>query len=637
MSPRFAVILALLLLVAATGSLSGEEFGNISEAEWSMPPPEADPEAGAIVLFDRGVLEISLKHKIRFYRHVRIKVFNKDAAENALTVEIPFFKGEKIKDLTACTYLPGGKIIKVKDVFEKEIGSMRVATFAFPSVEDDVILEYKYRHEHRRYNFLDPWMFQADIYTKKSVFSVVLDDGMVYDYYESNIPLGSSHPKEEMYPDDFKDAKAMYTWELEDLPALKSEPLMAMVKDYTSHIYIHMIAIYFYMNELSFVNNWADVGNLYQSWVDSFAVGYESLDSIATVVCDDSADIGTQISELYRYVRDDYETRGYMGCFLEDSGLADLVKNEYGTATEKNILLTMLLRARDIDAFPLLIGTSEYSEFKSNEYNLRQFDRAICLALGGEDSLILDTDDRLVPFPFLPCEDMAVGGLIIDGEDSKVITLNHRPRNSSNQLNTVMSINSEGDAGCSTHICVHGHALGEYRELLEDSLSMEKVAEDLLAEFQTNYEFIECSLKLDLPGDSMTLDLVYNLPRYASRVGDNMFITPFVIPVTDNPFTEKSRYFPADFKFPFSKYHKVVINIPEGYELADVPTEISYTIEGAKFYRTFFEGANSVELTVFLNIRNPLFRPDKYADLKKMFDALSESCFDQIAISPLGR
>ena len=153
-----------LVLIFIPYSIIAQDFGKISEEHWNTQTPEDYPAANAVIIFDHADMVISVRpNQIKTERHVRIKIFNRNGADDALTVEIPYSEGDKIKALKAHTVNVGGKKAEVKKFYTKRIGTYKIKTFTFPAVEDGAILEYKYLHTHQRFTFLDPWHFQNKI------------------------------------------------------------------------------------------------------------------------------------------------------------------------------------------------------------------------------------------------------------------------------------------------------------------------------------------------------------------------------------------------------------------------------------------------------------------------------------------
>ena len=571
---------------------------------------------------------------MRLQRHVRIKVFDKSKAFAALNIEIPHYKFDEINKFEAYTYTKDGRKIKVEDTFIKKIGYLRSLSFTFPAVEDGVIIEYKYKLERSTYQYIDPWTFQNELYTLKSIYSIILYEDFTYNVNRYNIPREKAKPARIMYPEEYKYSEAKYTWELDSLPAIKDEPLIGMSSDYISAIQINLIAAYFRMNESSFVRDWSAIGNLLNDWIDDFCTDSSLVDSVARAICLPEDEAAAKLQKLYAYVRDDIKVLYDNGIYLPDSGIVPLVDSSFGSLSEKNILLTKLLSRMGIESYPIAIASRDYRDLNLSEYNINQFNRYVCCVIQGKDTLVLSTDSRLTPTKFLSSSNLVKHGLLIKKDSSQIIDIPNPKRSNGRQTTTSLTLNSDGTADCEISMKISGALIERFDNILGDTLDQEELADRLLEDINIQYSLNEFDYFADIDGDSLIFNIGLHLPDYCESIADNMFFASYIFPTVFNPFSNADRYFPVDFKFPQYEYHIAKVAYPDGYELSDKPLEMSYKIEGASFLRSFMEFENSYQVTTHFKIGNEIFMPDQYLELKEMLDNISAAGFDKSVISP---
>ena len=94
------------------------KFGKISEEEIKMTSYDKDPDAPAVVLFDKGFLSRGNFNGME--RHIRIKIFKKEAYGQA-NFRIIYNRGTKeaIEGLKATCYnMENGKLVETKATSE---------------------------------------------------------------------------------------------------------------------------------------------------------------------------------------------------------------------------------------------------------------------------------------------------------------------------------------------------------------------------------------------------------------------------------------------------------------------------------------------------------------------------------------
>jgi hypothetical protein len=136
------------------GQESKIRFGKINPADLAMSTYEADPEAGAIILSDIGLIRydpVSNATPLTRFHHVVIKLLNKRGIEEYGNIGIPYYTyqgASYITNLKANVHLPDGTTIKVRtDQFIDEELNLyfKNKKIAFPSLTEGAIIEYEYQ------------------------------------------------------------------------------------------------------------------------------------------------------------------------------------------------------------------------------------------------------------------------------------------------------------------------------------------------------------------------------------------------------------------------------------------------------------------------------------------------------------
>src|SRR5437660_9243857 len=146
------LIVACLALSAVTAASSGDDWRPVTPEELAMKTPKVEPDADAEAIFWEVRIDDSSDENLSMQHYVRLKIFTDRGREKYSKLDIPFSKGTKIKDIAARVIKPDGSIVDVseKDIFEREIIrangiKVKAKSFAVPSLEPGVIIEYRYR------------------------------------------------------------------------------------------------------------------------------------------------------------------------------------------------------------------------------------------------------------------------------------------------------------------------------------------------------------------------------------------------------------------------------------------------------------------------------------------------------------
>lgn len=223
---QFRLLVFVMLVFSVPPILAfGDEWRPITPAELQMKTPKVEADADAEAIFWEIRIDDSRSDELSMVHYVRVKIFTERGRERFSKIDIPFVKGRvKIKEIAARIVRPDGSIVDVaeKDVIEREIiranrVKIRAKSFAVPSIEAGVIVEYRYREiiEDGGAAGMD-LEFQKDIPVQQLSY-----------YYK---PYNKKDPLFQLYNFEgtrfIKQDKGFYLAERTNVPAFKEEPRM---------------------------------------------------------------------------------------------------------------------------------------------------------------------------------------------------------------------------------------------------------------------------------------------------------------------------------------------------------------------------------------------------------------------------
>jgi hypothetical protein len=628
--PRCILLALTLCLCYAT--VEAQKWGKVSAEEWEMGPPDDYPEANAIVLFDKGVLEVSTR-KITFYRHVRIKVFNQAGAEEAGDISFTYHDGDKISGFKAHTLTPDGRKHKVKkrQVNTKKVGDTRIKTFSFPSIEPGSILEYKYKNVNRRYSILDPWYFQHRLYTVVSTFTLKLAPGFTYSSLSSHMP--TSCQKAVMGEDPLTEVRS-FTWTMKNLYPIKDEPYMSSFKDFASALHCQLVSYQNPYQRVDYIKNWPDLGKRFTEYIDGFTDKQSCLTKQLSELNLDTSDQLSLLQTIYTKISKNIKVKGSgEGSYISHEHLCEVLEEGAGTRDEKNIILVEMAKKAGLSAWPVLISTRSHGRVNPDIYQLQQFNHIIAFVEIDSGAVFLDAASEYCPFGMLPANCLSPYGFLIDGDKSQIVRLKTpQPRTYRLDVTTV-NLAPDGGVRCTTVVQLSGYFAISYCREYEQQKPEDFFDTYFMEKLDMSYDLKEYDFNYDDVKNRCQFTFCYVLPDYAKQTGGNIFLAPIQFSFRENPFTSEKRFFPVDFGYPFTYHNIVKIAIGDSLTAAQLPADTVFDIGSAHFVRQASSDGDWLTIDSRMEITKPVFIPQVYQKLRRFFTRIADAAAEEVVLS----
>ncbi len=643
---NYSKALLVIVLMLSASLLAGDDnepkWGKVTDAEWQIGPPVEYPEANAVIIFDRGSLYVSFD-KIELERHVRLKILTKAGIEEMADLGFSYHDDDKIKGFEAQTITPDGKKIAVdkKNVLTKTSGNWKTRTFAFSAVDSGCILEFKYANVNERYHYLDPWYFQSSIFTMESVFKLCLAAGFTYSTAVINMPAGGSRPavseENQAMGGGINRKMIIYTYKLNNMPPVRNEPYMGFPRSYMAAMYNQLVSAESPGFYYSYVKDWPGLGSEFQdNYLKDYLIGAKSINALTdslTGVCTNQED---KAKAVYDYVAREIKLNDDESVYFSNENITQNLTNKYGTISDKNVLLTEMLKRSGLEAWPVLIGSRNDHIFMPELYHLRQFDYLItaCKIDGG--FVFLDAQSEYIPFGILPPESRVNGGLILDGGKSYLAKITYENPQTRRYDHTIIMLDSMGAAACSTHVDFQGYLAFQFGQDIAEEIEEDLIKGNFLDRLDLPYQIAGHQSHHET-GDRVSLDVSYSLEGLVSNLDNHFVLKPVRFFFRENPFTNQKRFFPVDFEYPRIYQNHCEITLAEGMSVMSLPEPVKIEIDGASFSTQYLNSGQSLSMLCTLQISQPAFPHYKYEVLKKFFDQVAASMEDRVILSVAAR
>lgn len=295
-----------------------------------------------------------------------------------------------------------------------------------------------------------------------------------------------------------------------------------------------------------------------------------------------------------------------------------------GNAADVNLNLVLLLRKLDIDANPVVLSTRDNGVLPAFSVSFDKLNYVIAHAVIGDKTYLLDATDENLPLGMLPERTINGRGLVISKESFNWVDLTPEKKD---KYFSLLNLKLSPD----------GTMKGDWKKTSLDfnalNLRVEYKTFNSQDEYLKNIE--SNNLGLSIENYNVTgIDSVQNpvneefsivLKNRSTKANNQLFVNPILFDnYTENPFKAEERLYPVDFLTPLERTQLLMLEIPDGYSIEQLPKNIKMVLleKAASFSMQSTIIENKVQVLFKLNINKPVFYQKEYLDLKAFFDEL---------------
>ncbi|WP_420575675.1 DUF3857 domain-containing protein [Ekhidna sp.] len=626
------------------------EFGKLTEEELKMQHYEKDEEAKAVVLYDKGksiFYKVENGYNIRFTRHKRIKIFDKNESQHA-EVSIPFYvdgygKTEEVKSIRASTYnYEDGKLtqspLNPSNVYEEQINERwRVKKFTFPDLQDGSILEFQYILETPFHFNLPDWIFQDRIPTIYSEYEVsmipfyeyafLVQGVSKFDYKNSVVSkdkrtwgeVSMVYGRNMGSGVEFQDYT--HTYVLKDIPAFRDEAYISSIEDY-------IIKMDFQLAK--FLKPTGGTSNIISTWPElnddllkheDFGRYLKKSGRAARNIIDGEIDLtglesSAKAEKIITYVKEKFEWNGNYSKYASQSP-DDLIDKKIGNSADINLFLIALLTEAEVDAQPVILSTRNHGIIPV-EYPFMHFTNYVIAMVNTESAFLTDATEDYLPFNRIPPRCLNEKGLIVNESDNPqwISLKNNIPSLEKKIINLTLDTTS---LNVNTMVSIQSTSYESYTKRVafkDDTTKIKEYYEDKIGNINKaltyGFDKLERPYALHFKGEFET-----------DKIGDAVVIYPFLkLPISKNKLTQKERSYPIDFTNAWEDEFESKLTIPEGYSITSLPEGYQLDNELAEInLNCKYENGIVVSNGVY-KFKKATYSPSEYARIKYYFDEI---------------
>lgn len=634
------VIIGAAVLLQFTVASADEPVGwrPVTPEELQMKTPRVEADADAEAIFWEIWLDDKKMDSIFYEHYVRVKIFTTRGQEKFAKFDIPFAKGKKIEDIAARVIRPDGSIINLepKDIFEREIvkaGKIKVMakSFAIPSIEPGVIVEYKYRE-----TFKEAWAngvrlnFQHDIPMQKIVYHIRPQKGMriVPRFFNMTETAFVEDPQE----------KGFLIASMTNVPAYKIEPQMPPPDEVRRWAWIS-----YFSGDAGII--WRGINRYYAPWISIYSkptdlIKKKSAELTAGATTDDE-----KLRRIYEFVQTNIKNLDYDRTLTEK----ELDKLDYDHAEDAlklgkantiylELLFLSLAKAAGYEVGIVVSGDRTGSFFSPLKHPFASFLHRACVAVWVKSEWkYFNPGVPYVPYGYLTWNEEGVTAMLI-GEteftwrNTPITDQDKSPVKRTAQL----SLGDDGTLEGTIKFEYSGQqAISRRRDLYNASDAKQKEeAEEQIKGRMSTAEISDLTIEnVNDTTKPLTYSMKIRVPSYAQRTGQRLFIQPGFFEFGVSPmFSSATREHNIHFAYPWSEHDSVDISLPANFDL-DTPSQPA-PISDSRKIGSLNVAINYEKATNTLHYRrdfhfgggsNVLFPTEAYKALKGLFDAFHKA------------
>ncbi|PWN62535.1 transglutaminase-like domain-containing protein [Chryseobacterium viscerum] len=630
-------IIVLLLCSASAILINAQkkyEFLNppkFNDADLSKAKSLLDENAPAEILYKSAYFMVDAStgnlHKKYFYR---VKIYDKDKAEDWLNLEIPIYNvgsnRESLGKFKAFTYnLENGSAVPVKvekssQYKSKENKYVTLTKFAFPNVKNGSILEYQYEIISPFRFIIPEVLIESDTPSLNTEYVLDAPINMSYNvnYTGEMMPKHKEVEERNLYGAQYK----TYRFAYENVKGFKTEKFVRNDRNFRTKIGAELNSTNFGELKL-YSSSWDQIGKrLYENedFGEQLKKTKLAKENMPTGVSEMKTDL-EKANAIFSYVQKTFTWNKDRGVYTED-GIKKLLETKVGNAAEINLFLVMMLREAGLKADPLVISTVENGVINLVSPNISNMNFVLAAISLNDQFHIYDATSKQSSLDEIPLKNWNQFGILVTKGKSLQIQMTN-----TKSSNTFLTANAKINDDGSISGTYSDKDTGAYAMYAKDNY--DDNAEKYKKQYKENFsmDFTDINSKV-LENGEFESSMKFSSSNLIDRVGKKMIINPMLfLNKSSNEFDQvEARKYPIDFGSPITKVKKVILEIPEGYTIEEMPKSKKIVTEDKEIAYTYSveQKGNKLEVTTTTKISSSDYPKEYYPAFKQIWGVASK-------------
>ncbi len=526
------------------------------------------------------------------------------------------------------------------DVFTKEVKEdLYETTFSLPSVKEGSIIEYSYDLVSSVRDVLPEWNIQGKYAKLITSYEVTYPQNFEY------TSVAHVRPRKVIYPsvnsalvgaDEFCQVNTVpgtpqmpvsCFWMRRNVPAIKAEPYVYNTENNLETMSLQITG-FLDVNGMTHVGNtWAKMDKILLDNKNFGAVNKQNrfLDGILDSLRKAAPDGPELTRAIYNYVRAEYSLNNDKSSLYSSRSIQEVFRNKQGSVAEINMLLCALLANAELDAAPLLLGTTANVSPNVIFPTLDRFNYLACVVARGPGYLLLDASDKNNAYGMLP----------INCYNGYARVLKGRGEGDGIDLTTEMikdkgltGIRISGITDTSADIEItRKFGIPESSTLRkawhEDDGLRQKFIDNLVNDQHKDLTITSSSVQMEENPDTNLMIKLSGVMHFDKNT-NVLYLNAFMAKkLNKNPFTAAQRNLPIEYPCQQQDEYYISIVLPKGYEFADIPKSAGMDIDsGAMHYEVnyiYYEAMRTLTIKSAFTVNVTTYSAESYSQVKAFY------------------
>lgn len=602
-----------------------------SDADLSKQKSALDENAPAEILYKS--LHFSIDNntgnlvKKAFYR---VKIYDKDKAEDWLNLEVPLYQNgsnqETLSKMKAFTYnLENGapvatKVDKSSKYKSKESKYVSISKFAFPNVKNGSVIEYQYEVNSPFLFIVPEILIETDTPSLYTEYVLDSPSNIAYNVNYTGF-LNPKHREVEektMYGVNYR----TYRFGYENVKGFKSEKFVNNDRNYRTKISAELHSTNFRELKL-YSSSWEQIKErLYENEdfggeLKKTKLAREHMPAGISGLTDETA----KANAIFNYVKNTFTWNKDRGIYTED-GIKKMLETKTGNAAEINLFLVMLLREAGIKADPLTISTVSNGLINISSPNVSNMNFVIAAIKTKDGYHLFDATAKQSSMDQLPPNDWNQFGVLMARDKVQQLSMVNA-KTSFTYLTAEAKINEDGSISGTYSDRDTGTYAMFAKENYDDNANKYK------KQYKDNFaiDFNEIDSKVLENGDFEST-MKFSSENLIDKIGKKIIINPMLfLSKSSNEFDQTDvRKYLIDFTSPFTRVKKIVLEIPDGYTVEEMPKNKKIITDDKEIEYSYVaeQKGRTLEVISTTKILSPNYPKEYYPAFKQIWGVASK-------------
>ena len=626
-------------------------MGQTTLSELQMTSYDKDPSAPAVVLYDEVNFFHTDYYSVKKRTHardcyLRLKILKNEGLDKGSIIAYVDYLSE-LSQLKGITYNLGDNNEILKTEFdietiitnEEEIYTKYIINF--PNVKVGSVIELHYRISDRRYTPGIPnWYFQSDIPKIKSKLSRLTPKTTNYIVHLTGLlPITNQENIETVkcYTEKKRSRECRFaSYEMEHVPAFKEEPLIPGRATLLSKLSFRLS----YFKEQGYwpyemMTDWKDFDKVLRRYYFDKEITKKSF--FKRIIPDSIYNKGHKLTvakDIYHFIQNHFTWNGNFAGDMRKK----IRRNFYRKEASIKMITTALynaLQAANIECYYVAVSTRNRGPLDTEYPNFRDFDFTVIKAVIDGKDYFLDATNKSLAFGYVQPFASVKDGRVLDNTEVGTDDMGYEIYKSSywqpmlplesatTFVTSEFKFNLDKGVVGDVKVKRSGYDAFDFRSYIDTNgkQTIPQSYEDRFIDFDlTNYS-IENQKKLD---ESVQEKLHFEqiIKDETNLEMQTIRFTPIsFLPIRKNEFVDEVRLHPVDFVYPRNYKYRFTFNIPEGYDVVNLPKSARFLFpnNGGSYLYQIQKSAEKVRIFINLKMLRSYYEVEQYQELKKLF------------------